>query len=350
MQLIKATAVLGFAAVVSAKRIDHRASQASLSVEKDPLAGLKSCFDVPNYANKCKVSKSPGACYAKEDAEDDEAMWQCWNDGMAPETMTDATCKNVVGKAGACRFEEHSVKKADADLKPCRSVKGFSTQCHPVTQQWGACYKEESDVWMCFGKDNELIDDFRQGDCKVTPVNGESTETFDGVCRFAEVQETIYKCDTVATYNKSNPAQSCSGREDMPMACFSLEKGVTWQCHEDTVNPSCKSTAIPDGESETVKTYDGSCLLPDMVAEYEEEGLETEDASDLTTTTTTTMSTTPTSTTPEAADEPTVTEAAEEPTVTEAAEAPTTTTTTSSGAVRAWCGAALLSVASFLLH
>jgi hypothetical protein len=262
MLATKAASVVGLVTVISAKRIPSIEGQsATLAVDHSEI--LEDCMGLPNFPGKCLVSKSPGACYSAED--DSEQTWQCWTNEQAPETMNNDTCKNAVKKAGACRFYKHDVVVQDADIMKCSNVEGFVSQCSQVVGVWGACYQKDSDQWQCIEKTNTMLDGFKQGDCEVLPVDVNSSVVYDGVCSFEQAEQTLYKCSTVPSYNKDEPAASCSYSE-VPFACFSLRSGVTWQCFESLANgtnPKCASTQVPvDEQLAKGDRYDGACVLP----------------------------------------------------------------------------------------
>lgn len=215
----------------------------------------RDCLGVPTFPGKCRISTSPGACYSLPG--DADPSWQCWIPDQSPETETDQACKTLLSKQGACEFKDYGKPVTDKDLKSCFDIPGFKTQCSPLNDKWGACYKAGTPIWMCLNKGNPDIDSLRI-DCKVTSIDDTGSEAFDGACVFGDFVQTLYKCDTVPTYNKETASTSCLGPPQSPFACFSLNPAESWQCWpggENATNPSCITTLSASGA-----TYDGACV------------------------------------------------------------------------------------------
>jgi hypothetical protein len=319
---------LGSALKVGARRnAKGSSSQVDLSTEE-----LPDCMSIENFPGKCHISVSPGACYTLDDS---DPTWQCWNNETAAESRTDADCKDKVGKAGACVFKEREAlaKKTDTDLPNCQDV-GVKSHCHPIKDMWGACYTKDSSNRQCITKDNEGIGGYRTGDCKTTPVEVNSTVAFDDVCVFRDVEQSVFKCPSVPSFKKDDPAASCT-QEGVSYACFSLREGVTWQCVDDNASvPSCISIEIPkDQQAEEGETYDGVCVHEGSSSwKAAKKG----DKLSIRTTSTTVTKTTTSSTSQQTSETTTQTPAS-------------TSTTTKSGTVKSQLGFAAVAVLAVLL-
>jgi len=110
-----------------------------------PEDELLDCMSIDNFAGKCHISGSPGACYTSDDT---DPTWQCWNDDTAAASRTDADCQGAVGKAGACVFKEREAlaKRGDDDLAHCQDV-GHKSDCQGA---WEACYSEDSGLFLLY--------------------------------------------------------------------------------------------------------------------------------------------------------------------------------------------------------
>lgn len=230
---------------------------------------LKNCFELPTYlytdtpsgnkAGQCKPSQHAGAFYTEAS---DERPWQCWPIAEASH-LSDQEAKTN-SYAGACKFPVSGMTKDPSTVPACTEI---PTDCSPgAAVYWGACTTKFG-VWKCVTKHTDagaqtaeqFIKEVANGDCASIHVPDTPDKLYTGVCRFTESESEPYKCDTVTNFD-SAASSTCGGGGDWAGACFSLERGVNWQCFDqEQLNEKtpgmCETTPTgPDGAN-----YDGLC-------------------------------------------------------------------------------------------
>mmetsp|Transcript_77666 Transcript_77666/g.142139 ORF Transcript_77666/g.142139 Transcript_77666/m.142139 type:complete len:401 (+) Transcript_77666:70-1272(+) len=216
--------------------------------------GLYWCEDIDTFyklhyqngtksaAGQCLPSKSPGAYYTSpgEKADDGKSdkLWQCFSPETKKSLWTDEEAK-AQGFTGACLFKDYGNQTSPQDVDACNKyLSHHPAVCAPGPKKyWGACWSSHSENWKCIPQKDPTIQGLVDGDCKANvvlepaPSSAPTNYFFDGVCRFKEENDQIYKCDTVPGYSEAS-SRTCGQKVDSHSdeACFSLKSGETWQC------------------------------------------------------------------------------------------------------------------------
>jgi len=234
--------------------------------------GLKDCLKIPSFVHHyvdnstkqklihgaCNPSQCPGAFYT----DDNTDVWSCWGPDFLPSWRTDEKAKEE-GKAGACEFKDFTIQRKPADVKPCSDYLNYHpSSCAPgPSVYWGACWSSYNDNWMPIPKDNKnFTEQTAAGDCKafmIMDTAAEEGQLYTDACRFTKEKPHPWKCDTVSTYSKSDGGKCGEDVNQYDSACWTLTKGVTWQCFSKDSNISvCDWTPNSAGQF-----YDGYCLF-----------------------------------------------------------------------------------------
>jgi len=277
--MVKIATFLLCVAVVSARRVgDVEQHEHEHEIEAGLYQGeLPDCLSIPFYASKCPIEASPGGCFRKD------GLWGCWT---TYERHDDNYCRSLtldgenMGYTGACEFKKtwrwmgRRWQKVPLDLEDvadCFEIGECLAECHPATNKWAACYVEDkNDIkraercmcamknWVKSQKDNLL-----NGQCYTMQI-GQSGRAFSELCKFPDDgPQTLYKCESIPTYNPANAATICNPGMGANFACFHTDPDqyTAWQCgNAKTPNPSCRTTLIQGLDP---PFYDGACIYKD---------------------------------------------------------------------------------------
>lgn len=235
---------------------------------------LPDCLTIPGYASKCPMEASPGGCFMKS------GVWGCWTTW---ERHDNNYCLGLtldgenVGYEGACEFkktwkwEGFKWKKVPIeldDVADCFEIGECLAECHPATNKWGACYVEDktgidrAQRCMCAmkGWPQNMKNMLLHGQCYTMQI-GTTGKAFSDLCKFPDDgPQTVYKCETVPTFNAADAATTCNPALGTNFACFHTitDRHLPWQCASlKAHNPSCRTTLIV---GLTPPFYDGACI------------------------------------------------------------------------------------------